>query len=1515
MDTKDNAVDNQDRAVGEAARPSSIDVKVKAYAANLLSRSALLLTLPHETKLQVVKNIVTSTTSNVEREDSSSCTHKLLVCVDTSVSMRGHPADLAREALFTLLGPILVDDQKSPPSSRRHQFLRKNTSVDLILFDTEPALFPNITSRKQVEDILSDKDNSREMYRNGTVFDALLAHLHADIEQFVGVSWRRGVPFPTVSVVIISDGRDWYPTELLKDVSNSSLWALRRFIRDTVPRGDGVAAVKGSSAGGDGGGVSGPGAFGAAVQIHALDVSADGLGYELLKALAQTGNIEGHVSELGCKEATERAVCVKEILTQVFPGVEEWDVRDPLNPDSADSHQKHDHVGKDIDDSSSRGSQTDGTSDDTVVGNNLLFALLVRTTNSSASASDNIRLPMHFSLADAQVGLATLPPQTKLEDIADLRLSIVRPDTGTQVSIPIEYEELSNPWIKVGRRTEVSALLGLKLCDAAINELADSVFAFYQPEMIPTSSEIKQCKTAMAGIDEAINEIFRAPLIVRSSTTPADSNPPSPRPASPAPSTHSACSNESDKGSVLTALSADLANLSPSALLTNEAKVHRCEELKHLLNELRIRFAELALGGSETEYSRVGLSRMRVSEWQALSYKSPTRFMDVVADRAKSNTATQMRTDVRISEIVQTVIRPATDHHRNIYDTRDPAPPHQENEKEAPLVMPEHLKDVRCISTWLDFIEILRDNDCMCITLDVRRPSDATIVDPAQITVTRVGPSFMSADAFMDTLKIALRQNRGNSLAVSGGFGLNTTTSTGLPPAVVFGLGREAITGIFPVFFTPLHWKSAKHRLPEILGWMCTLNGLGYDRAQKEIVPFKVLSAAVTQFSESSGSEHGRHILRVVLETCVAIYREDERIREECMRAFAEVFGGHVVGKPRVGGDIPPRVSQNSGTFASPSKDPKDLLARLLCAILCGDLPHLLHHTTQNDPDASFAFQTALNEIVFRFVAHSIQSGTIKTKLSELMTDAAATGAMYTAGLILKPGTAADWKARLLITLSQMLGIDLQTLVVDPVQEYADYWQKLKVQEREEEEDKKYGKASWAEMFLACNPRPVTNEGESTAIRAEQPKKVAKPVNQKLTAVSLKYTFDRSHFKMTPEADEFMDEVIEKATCSSGVTALIGLIDLLHEATATSNIIDVPDSKDVKGGDVTAEKCSGSDSEQMVSSVDPFARITRLVDWCALRIRESTSTPASSVDSLSSSSTSGESASANPQSNSRSRLASILQVAPREELLLYLLQAQADADGWAPGGEYELYDGDECAELLSRGKIEPSTWIWTTTSPPDAVSAPTEDEKPVPSMSEPAERYLATLFLVVVNSLRKIYHDNKKSKSRGNRDDHVSINYHLAFDFVRTESLIEAAGMLKFGCIFRGREVFKDYHELLTRDPCVQFQSSHIRVQKLAMLVRGKYRGIRLFSDGRRVWGENGLESEEAKKKKKQELLVWRASKKNIHRFWVGHKGRAVKMDVWMALFPHRLDYLVTRANLDQAKWTDGTGTEIWALE
>lgn len=78
------------------------------------------------------------------------------------------------------------------------------------------------------------------------------------------------------------------------------------------------------------------------------------------------------------------------------------------------------------------------------------------------------------------------------------------------------------------------------------------------------------------------------------------------------------------------------------------------------------------------------------------------------------------------------------------------------------------------------------------------------------------------------------------------------------------------VNAILPLCIGGPHGAIALQRLREVLGWVVTLDPLGFTGEQARVVPFLVLAAAARQLPP--GTERGEVVWNMLQETCLAVY-------------------------------------------------------------------------------------------------------------------------------------------------------------------------------------------------------------------------------------------------------------------------------------------------------------------------------------------------------------------------------------------------------------------------------------------------------------------------------------------------------------------------------------------------------------------------------------------------------------------------------------------------------------------
>jgi hypothetical protein len=129
----------------------------------------------------------------------------------------------------------------------------------------------------------------------------------------------------------------------------------------------------------------------------------------------------------------------------------------------------------------------------------------------------------------------------------------------------------------------------------------------------------------------------------------------------------------------------------------------------------------------------------------------------------------------------------------------------------------------------------------------------------------------MSAESFLDSVVYSLNKSNDKE-SVHGGF------DKSIQGEVLKGVARESITACFPLYINYHHWNIAKYKIKPLLGWMTTLDILGYSYQQILDVPYLILFRA---FKDRSLSEFKEKQFQMILETCLEIFKDDTKSNRE----------------------------------------------------------------------------------------------------------------------------------------------------------------------------------------------------------------------------------------------------------------------------------------------------------------------------------------------------------------------------------------------------------------------------------------------------------------------------------------------------------------------------------------------------------------------------------------------------------------------------------------------------------
>jgi len=174
----------------------------------------------------------------------------------------------------------------------------------------------------------------------------------------------------------------------------------------------------------------------------------------------------------------------------------------------------------------------------------------------------------------------------------------------------------------------------------------------------------------------------------------------------------------------------------------------------------------------------------------------------------------------------------------------------------------------------------MKDGDCMGIALEITR-SEATIMDPSKLVVRKIIPTFMSIDSFLESALFKLKANQD----ASGGF---DWTKAG---DLAIGVGRESVSGVFPLYLFEEHWEVASRKMQSIFGFMCTLDPLGFAVQQYYIVPFLVLLTSFRQLEQEKAKKseqtYSKLHFTLIRKTCTRILANVNDLRKTVVEDYS----------------------------------------------------------------------------------------------------------------------------------------------------------------------------------------------------------------------------------------------------------------------------------------------------------------------------------------------------------------------------------------------------------------------------------------------------------------------------------------------------------------------------------------------------------------------------------------------------------------------------------------------------
>ncbi|XP_046374919.2 uncharacterized protein LOC124148036 [Haliotis rufescens] len=145
--------------------------------------------------------------------------------------------------------------------------------------------------------------------------------------------------------------------------------------------------------------------------------------------------------------------------------------------------------------------------------------------------------------------------------------------------------------------------------------------------------------------------------------------------------------------------------------------------------------------------------------------------------------------------------------------------------------------------------------------LAVRRPEHA-LDAPTATRIQVISGTMVSRESIFDALEYKISVE--GHLNAHGGFDFSDPLG-----CATVGMGREPINAWLPLYITKSHWERVKVMLKPTLGYFCTLDPLGYDFKQMDIL-FMVLGSMIGQLSDTNAGQHQLRMLFAMQRTCAA---------------------------------------------------------------------------------------------------------------------------------------------------------------------------------------------------------------------------------------------------------------------------------------------------------------------------------------------------------------------------------------------------------------------------------------------------------------------------------------------------------------------------------------------------------------------------------------------------------------------------------------------------------------------
>lgn len=186
----------------------------------------------------------------------------------------------------------------------------------------------------------------------------------------------------------------------------------------------------------------------------------------------------------------------------------------------------------------------------------------------------------------------------------------------------------------------------------------------------------------------------------------------------------------------------------------------------------------------------------------------------------------------------------------------------------------EHYRCILSQSNWKDLV-LEQDRDVVGFGVALSRPETA-VDDPTQVRIVDISISPVSKSSFEDALAYSISTE--GHIQAHGGFAHNEADLG----VAVRGMGREPINAWVPLFIHPQHWKLVFPQLKGVMGYLATLDPLGYNPNQVDLF-YMILATMVSRLSSTPG-EKELSLVFAMQRTCAALTAEFPNVKGKLVK-------------------------------------------------------------------------------------------------------------------------------------------------------------------------------------------------------------------------------------------------------------------------------------------------------------------------------------------------------------------------------------------------------------------------------------------------------------------------------------------------------------------------------------------------------------------------------------------------------------------------------------------------------